>query len=430
MIFEIPGANNKLVQLIVPILVILGLGYYDFVSCYSLGYQQIYKYHSHGVAISLWVLVGFIEVTLFLYWILIFIIGPGKAPKLAPFDIYNEHSQDLTTLPDIFLCDKFGYPYYNSHTDSLTIPRSFYSKHTEYMVLKYDHYCLWIGSVIGENNYLFFMKFMIWFFLLFFVPLIYLIRYVPSQISREGEINHNFIPMFIFCGFWLIMIGALFGVHFKYVCINMTTFDEITMTQKKIYRRWKYNSESYKKSHRKPRKENGKRFVNIKKDNLRLVVQFDIEDHPYNMGFKKNWINLVFNGNRNHGLDSEFYTGNKLAYTFLILLIPFVDIPIAFKNRTTIASIEQVDPESRYSEYKRNSSTINPDFLQSLYRKIEYKDCYLAQYLSPEILATYTNHRSKVEVSDDDDNYNEPKAAPSSDKNSPSTKTTVSDDPI
>ncbi|KAK6462996.1 Palmitoyltransferase PFA5 [Scheffersomyces coipomensis] len=402
MIFDIPFANNRILQLIVPVLVVIGLGYYDFVMGFCLGHQVIYKYHSHGVAISLWILLAFLQLSVFIYWILIFIIGPGKAPKFPPFNLRGDDTDELTQVPNAFECDRFGYPFYSSHTDSLVLPRGFYSKHTGYNVLKYDHYCLWIGTVLGECNYLFFMKFMTFFLLHFIIPIIYLMRYTRSQVSREGEINHNFIPAYVLSGFWIIIIGALFAVHLKYVCVNMTTLDEITMKQKQVYQRWELSNEKEKKTfRRKPRKEDGKRYINIKKDNLRVVVQYDVMDEVYNMGFKKNWINLIFNGNRNHGKPSEFYTTKRLITSFVIFLVPFIDIPYGFKYRSHPMEREGSDPESLLIEFEKNSSAMNPEFVQSLYQKIENKECYLASYLPRSVIDEHTYQDQEQNHNDD-----------------------------
>lgn len=140
---------------IIPLGIVLGLGYLNFALNYSLGYQEIYIHHSHGVAITLWCLSGLCQAILFIYWGLILYVGPGKSPKFPLFDIYQEGNKDILPLPDLFFCDKYGFPFYDSHTQSLRIERSFYSKYVGYNVLKFDHFCLWIGSSIGLTNYLF-----------------------------------------------------------------------------------------------------------------------------------------------------------------------------------------------------------------------------------------------------------------------------------
>lgn len=373
----------RVVKIGVPIGVIFGLAYIDFASFYSLGYQEIYKHHSKGIAVALWVLGGFSQFVMFLYWILMFVIGPGKSPVFQPLNLYGTDDPNLIPCPDIFPCDEYGYPEYNSNARSIVTARTFYLKDMGYMVLKFDHFCLWIGTVVGETNYLFFMKYCQWFLTYFVVILIFLIRYTPLNIGRGGEINHNFIPLYVMCGMWILMIGALFGTHFYYIVINKVTLDQVSENQKRSFERWQNSHKDDKKKRPKPREETGWRYINVKKDNLRLVVQYGINDRVYDMGAKKNFINLVYNGNRNHGLEELFYTTQKYFVALAILFIPFVDIYNGFKY----AKRPPIDPEigslqeRKRMEFESYSCKLNDDFLQHVYGKIERKECYIAQYI-------------------------------------------------
>ena len=127
------------------------MGYFNYVVNYSLGYKLIYKNHSHASGIILWILMGLLQLSLYIYWILIFIIGPGKSPIFPPLNIYNEeNNENLISLPDLFFCDKQGFPYYCSNSNSIKLERSFYSKDIGYNVLKFDHYCIWIGHQLDK----------------------------------------------------------------------------------------------------------------------------------------------------------------------------------------------------------------------------------------------------------------------------------------
>ena len=68
---------------VIPIGIVIGLGYLNFALNYSLGYQEIYVHHSHGVAITLWCLSGLCQVVLFVYWVLILYIGPGDRKSVV-----------------------------------------------------------------------------------------------------------------------------------------------------------------------------------------------------------------------------------------------------------------------------------------------------------------------------------------------------------
>ncbi|KAI5964113.1 PFA5 [Candida pseudojiufengensis] len=377
-------------RFIVPFFVILGFGYFNYALNYSLGYNEIYKHHSHASAIVLWCLTGFCEFCVLIYWALILYVGPGISPKFPQWNLFqnSELENELLPTPDIFFCDEFGYPYYDSHTQSMKIDRSFYSKYFEHVILKYDHHCLWVGTSIGLTNYLYFLKFCFWFLALFIIMLIYSAKYTRSTIAR-GEINHNLIPIFIACGLWIPMIAGLLVTHIRYVCLNMTTLDDITLNQRNRYRRYKdrkkQKSSPICPQPRKPRKENGDRYVSVKKEDFRLIIKFDIKERPFDMGFKKNWINLIFNGNRNNGKSDDYYTTKKFVYGLIIFMCPFVELPLEFQQRRRI----HYDPEMNFkpidnikAEYDYYSSDLSPQFLKMIQMKIDKKDCYIPSYLN------------------------------------------------
>lgn len=384
--------STNYIKLIVPIVIFLGMGYFNYVVNYSLGYKLIYQHHSQASGIILWILMGILQLSLFTYWILIFLIGPGKSPIFPPLNLYNEvkeSNKGLISLPDLFFCDEQGFPYYCSHSNSMKLERSFFSKDVGYNVIKFDHYCIWIGHPIGQDNYLFFMKFTIYFLELFVISLIYLANYTKNSIN-QGEIDHNFIVLYIFSGLWILMIGGLLGIHLRYICLNMTTLDDITRNQRKRYNRWieaKQNpksSSSWLNGKAEPRKELGKRYVNIKLNDSRVVITYYIDSNPFNMGIKKNWINLIFNGNRNHGLDELIYTTSKLIYSIMILLIPFIDIPLCFKNIKPFRyDLEQGinDSEQLLLIYNTYSSKVNDEFFEMIDNKITNGEFTIPIYL-------------------------------------------------
>lgn len=188
------------------------------------------------------------------------------------------------------------------------------------------------------------------------------------------------------------MIGGLLGVHLRYICLNLTTLDDITRNQRKRYSRWLESQQNPKKSSMlndkvEPRRELGIRYVNIKhENNSRVVITYYIDNiNPFNMGIRNNWINLVFNGNRNHGLDNLYYTNIRFIYSILYLLIPFIDIPICFKNRypfkKDIELGDIVDSNKLLEIYNTYSSKVNDEFYEMIKLKISNGDFTTPVYL-------------------------------------------------
>ncbi|CAK9441802.1 uncharacterized protein LODBEIA_P56700 [Lodderomyces beijingensis] len=395
------GPASWLRRSIIPAGIVLGLAYLNFACNYSLGYKEIYQHHSHASAILLWIVNGFSQVCIFVYWYLTVAVGPGKSPQFPAFNIHNElesaHAQYMP-VPHLFFCDESGYPYYDSNTQSIKLERTFYSKHVGYNVLKYDHYCLWIGTVVGLTNYLYFFKFCIWLLTFFATMLVWTAVYTHPSIRRRGVINHNFIVVYVMCGLWLLMIGALVASHVVYVCFNMTTLDDLTKKQRRRYQNWQSRrggGESSKPSEPKlgcirprlPRQENGARFVNVEHGETRVVVRFDVNDLPFDLGWKRNWINLVLNGNRSRGRSESFYTTARFTRSVVVLLVPFVELlwrspPTSMMmKRSNLAEAGASYLESMSSQWEYYSEELSPRFLEMIQLRISKGDCHSPSYL-------------------------------------------------
>lgn len=313
-----------------PIVVVLGLGYIDFVVFYSLGYEEIFKQHSKGVLVSLWVIVGILELLVFIYWGTVLLAGPGVSPVIEPYDLYLQNS-DLSPAPDYFMCDEYGFPHWCSECQSLMAPRSFHLKRVKRCVLKYDHFCLWVGVDIGSSNYNFFLK-LVWIYgLLFLTILIYLLRYTKSNYDRGSkDINHNFIVLYVLCGLFNLFIWLLFMVHVYYISCNMTTLDDITRKQHRRYKRWLDIVEKKKFSFMKqPRIEKGVRYVNMAHKNSRAVTSYSVAEYPFSLTFKENWVNLWLSLNNDHRY--YYNSENKSPFSAVLksmalFLLPFYDI--------------------------------------------------------------------------------------------------------
>lgn len=405
MVFDPKLFKYNWAKKVVPICAVLGLGYIDFASFYSLGYREIYKFHSHGVAISLWVILAWCQLCVIIYWISLVITGPGRAPLVKPFNIYElEDTSDLTPVPDYFFCDESGYPFWCSQCQSIKLPRTLHLKDKNHCVLKFDHYCIWVGTVIGQRNYKYFLNIMIWFLIFFIVALIYLSRYTKLNYNRSTQdIDHNYIVLYILSGFWILIILALLFVHLRYVVYNMTTIDDLNINKLRRSLRWKSDTEKEKKHIRNiTGEETGIRYINARHNNTRVVVQYNVRDIPFNFGFKRNWLNLWLNNNRTNGdftLHESSHSSKQLAISFLLFLVPYLDLVYPSSERTNVFDVEKYTQESLYAnrlvEYEQYNDRINDNFLEYINSKIEKNEFHVPQYLS----AFHENQQSSIEGS-------------------------------
>ncbi|EGV63218.1 zf-DHHC-domain-containing protein [Yamadazyma tenuis ATCC 10573] len=352
---------------IVPVGIIIGLGYLDFISCYSLGYQEIYTHHSHGVAICLWVLAGICQVLLFIYWAVIYVKGPGSCPQTKPYDLHNSGDCQFDRPPPIFTCDEYGYPIWCNNCQSIKTTRASHMKTVSRCVPRVDHFCIWIGTVIGKNNYRPFIKFMLWFLVYFLIMLVFLVRYTPSNYHRgDPGINNNYIVLYIMCGLWILMLSGLLVSQLYYISKNMTTIDDLNIKKARMYHRRNPSKEDENHPKTEAHPDSGTRFVSVDKGDFRLVVQCSVNDLLYNFGPKKNWINvMVYDSSTYFSPDERLYSSGKFVEAILIFIVPLLDL---FYTKQITNDSEPV--------------SFGPEFLALLESKISRHRCYLPSYLS------------------------------------------------
>lgn len=385
------------IKKVVPVILCLLFGYLDYAVCYVLGYEEVYRHHSRGAAIVQWVLLGFFQFSLYFYWLLILIKGPGGNLKIKPFDIYDTDQGDLTPVPDYFICDENGFPFWCSTCQSIKPPRSVHLGDLNYCVPKLDHYCIWIGTVVGQSNYLLFIKFLQFINAFSIVSLVYLGCFLHPHFARHSySVNLNYVASIIICAFILIMGMTLLGAHIKYICLNMTTVDDLRVNLMKRYQRWKQRYHKQKDKgkdvtemkKRMPRKETGKLFVNLKYQNSRVVVEYYLKDRPYNFGFKKNLINLIMNHNLNSGSMTQetfLYSNFNFAKAILVFTIPYYDIPFILSQK----SIPNPDTvKEHFPSYGDNCDGLSNEFLHYLITRIDEGKYSIPKYLQAQASAT------------------------------------------
>lgn len=157
------------------------------------------------------------------------------------------------------------------------------------------------------------------------------------------------------------------------------------------------NMPSWMKTKHPPRKETGRRYVNVKHKTGRAIVRYYIDERPFDMGFRRNWINLVFNGNRNHGKDDEFYTLWRLAAAFVVFIIPFIDIPFSFRGKLQVKDdVEQElhEQENLLAKYTVYSSVVNDKFMNMIDEKLKKNSYSAPGYL---VETTPQNNQSTID---------------------------------
>lgn len=347
----------KVARLAVPVGLLLSFGYLDYAVGYVIGYDVWPT--NHGAA-AVWAVLGYLQLTTIIYWARLF-QGPGKLIKIEPYDLY-ENSPDLHPPPDMFPCDADGFPYWCGVCQSLKAPRSFHLSDLGYCVPKFDHFCIWVGTVIGQENTLAFTRFLQHFAAMCITCIVFAAINFPSDFPHH--INLHYVAVMAYGSIALLMVMTLYVSQFRYIYYNMTMFDDLTRNQAKRYNRWKLRYHQVKDTNRgkrmrkhMPRKETGLRYVSVAYNGGRVVVAYKVLENPYDFGWKHNLVARV-TGNSNDGDISASW--GSVVKSLVVLFIPYTEFPQHFGP----------------------PDTFGPKFTASINHKIENNQFTLPRYLS------------------------------------------------
>ncbi|PVH20005.1 hypothetical protein CXQ85_001782 [Candidozyma haemuli] len=293
---------------------------------------------------------------------------PTTVVLIPVFDIYDTKDPDLSPVPDIFLCDEQGYPYWCSSCNSIKPKRSFHIKGLNRCVPRFDHKCIWIGTSIGRDNILFFLQFLVEFGSLFIIALISAAATARPAFDRDWQNIPHYVVIFACSVLWLPMILGLLLQQFAFAFTNRTTIDDISMKQAKKYNEWRKGDESNLPKclrNNYQREETGVRYVNLKTKSSRVVVPFFIQDDPYSEGFTRNVTRLVYG------------ESDKALFWSAMFHICFPFGPLLVKR-----SVSEVET------YDTASEPFSRRFLELINKKVSNADCKDPIYLQKDISQT------------------------------------------
>ncbi|ODV91951.1 hypothetical protein CANCADRAFT_30236 [Tortispora caseinolytica NRRL Y-17796] len=236
---------------------------------YSYVYQQVSKVKG-GAFIGVSVLELLIVLVCF---VRICVEGPGLLDrKWTDFEKpYAGNGYDVDA-PDAFICEQDGRPRWCHVCMKHKPDRAHHSSEIGKCVLKMDHYCQYLGKVIGYANYRFFWVMLLHAVILLLFWIITTGYYLAAQV-RDGIVEGFIISSLAIEVLVLLGAAGLFVQHCYMISVNKTTIE--------------YMSPNY------------QYFINLKMDdefNSRVVVFTEPGGNPWTIGLLNNW-KAVFGSN-------------------------------------------------------------------------------------------------------------------------------------
>lgn len=145
-----------------------------------------------------------------------------KGKVLAPPGIEEYYTKD------VFVCDGNGLPLWCPTCCNWKPDRSHHCSDIGRCVLKMDHFCPWVGGVVGENGFKFFSQFTAYASWYCAYTLAVMGYFVGESEARRGTIaNVHFVVVIGLAGFFLLFTFGLNLMGFHMTLLNRTTIENI-----------------------------------------------------------------------------------------------------------------------------------------------------------------------------------------------------------
>ncbi|AJV07968.1 Pfa5p [Saccharomyces cerevisiae YJM1419] len=242
-------------RFILPIIVLGLLCYGTWAYCHKLCYEQVDKrLRQKSVSVGLICAVCFLDVVVIFIWLqIVILVGPGTQPHVAPFLILPIASEEKTSNtsqntsveydavvpPKCYQSDPHGYPIWCSECQSLKMERTHHSSELGHCIPRFDHYCMWIGTVIGRDNYRLFVQFAAYFstlLLIMWVSICVYIRIITQHNHNYSpNLNANIISTLVFAILGWLLTASLLASSIFYMSQNKTSLEAIIDSKRKKF---------------------------------------------------------------------------------------------------------------------------------------------------------------------------------------------------
>jgi palmitoyltransferase len=137
---------------------------------------------------------------------------------------------------DVFVCGWDGRPPFCSTCYNYKPDRAHHCRELGRCVLKMDHFCPWVGGIISETSFKFFIQFTGWAALFCLHALVVMAYYFARRRSEEpGFLNVHWILTLVFAGLFFFFAAGMCGSSLQLAALNSTTIENFTRKTKIWY---------------------------------------------------------------------------------------------------------------------------------------------------------------------------------------------------
>ena len=151
-----------------------------------------------------------------------------KALSTAAFSARGE-PEGAYWQRDIFVCQYDGRPRFCSQCYTFKVDRVHHCSEVNRCVRKMDHFCPWVGGIISETSFKWFLQFTFYTALYTFFTLVVVSYYFAERRRMEaGFINVHWILLLAFAALFLLFGAGMFSSSFQLAWNNLTTVENLS----------------------------------------------------------------------------------------------------------------------------------------------------------------------------------------------------------
>ncbi|KAI1764932.1 zf-DHHC-domain-containing protein [Hypoxylon sp. FL1150] len=135
---------------------------------------------------------------------------------------------------DVFVCENDGRPKWCSECCNWKADRVHHSSEINRCVFRMDHYCPWVGGMIGENSFKFFVQFTTYTASYCALVLGATASSLRKQVREGTPLDAHFIAAIALAAFFGLFTFLMTFTSMRYIFLNMTNVDALS-SQSKVY---------------------------------------------------------------------------------------------------------------------------------------------------------------------------------------------------
>lgn len=135
-------------------------------------------------------------------------------------------------LRDVFVCNPDGRPAFCSTCYNWKPDRSHHCSELDRCILKFDHFCPWVGGVVSETSFKFFIQFT-FYGALFTLHLLVVVAYFFARRRQESNfLNAHWVVLLAISALFFLFSGGMCMSSCQFAFINSSTIENLNRKTK------------------------------------------------------------------------------------------------------------------------------------------------------------------------------------------------------